>query len=90
MKLKIEVTAEHIREGTPSDTSSCAVALAIKQALPKVYEVEVDDMISFKDEEGYRNTAELSDEVKKFMDRFDNNEPVEPISFETDAYTREP
>jgi len=36
-KLTIEVTQKHIGEGLPNDCDSCAISLAFRDALVKVY-----------------------------------------------------
>src|SRR5271170_7675821 len=82
--IDLNVTKSHIATGKQSSTQ-CPIALAL---IDKRYEeVNVGEL---KDEayfyyEGVDYIAELSKRAIKFIDKFDNNEPVKPFSFRLTA-----
>jgi hypothetical protein len=82
--MRICVSQEHINRGRRGDPCSCAVALAIRDALPgttpEVAPVVVY-LLGFAGL-GLRPTAPLPPEATRFIDRFDRREAVAPFEFD--------
>jgi hypothetical protein len=86
--MKITVTAEDIREGTPGDPTNCPVARAVKRATGeewlsvftrRVHIWETDDTCF-----GGRGTKKVftnSESLARFIQRFDGLRVVKPASF---------
>jgi hypothetical protein len=75
--MRIRVTARHIKEGTPGESDSCPIALAIQEQTGcRVVDVDSDsvtvDGVSLR----------LGKGVGKFVNRFDGNKVVRPCVFE--------
>lgn len=90
MKLHVKVTPEHIERGEASNTERCALALAVRAAVPHatfVHVVPTDDGLQHID--GYiridDQVVELPVEADYFARRFDNALPVEPIEFDLEV-----
>lgn len=87
----VQVAEQHIANGTPDDSSCCALALAVREMFEGIDEIEVEDdgvRLDMKDMT-YRKFKWLSSRAKEFITKFDHDEPVEPDSFdmrEEDAY----
>jgi hypothetical protein len=71
--MRVKVMQKHIREGRKQSTSTCAVALAIKERF-KANDVMVANMATI-DGINY----ELPEKVHKFIDRFDEGKSVKPF-----------
>lgn len=78
-KIKIQVTAQHIKNGNVCALGSCPIALAVMEQLesPKV---SVAFNCRFIKNEG-TYAYKLSRAAKRFIMRFDNHKPVKPFSF---------
>ncbi len=86
--MLVQVTQEHIAHGVPLEPAECAVALAIR-ALG--VNASVDGSVAFCTKAGGRKiTYELSPLVRAWIGRFDNGEPVEPITFIMEPFFRGP
>jgi hypothetical protein len=83
-QITVRVEQEHIDRGERKQSSCCAVALAIKEQVPGVVDVEVDCVICFQTDDGESYSMTASEEVSKFIDDFDNCQPVEPFQFKID------
>ncbi len=79
--MKIEVTAEHIKNGTQCSSDSCPIALAIVDTLGLgEYFVSGDFIAALRNGREYAWT--VSSEVKAFVGQFDYDRNVQPFSFE--------
>lgn len=75
--LKVDITAEDIAKGVPGSAFSCAFARAMSGAAGMP--VTVDGLyVSFA---GVREPVTLPPDAEKWVERFDNGEPVTPASF---------
>jgi len=85
--MKVQVTNEHIKKGIPCESSSCPVALAVKELFPgkdvavqsfpfnvKVIGVQIDGKSI--------DITEDQLEVNRFVRLFDHWGYVEPFEFE--------
>jgi hypothetical protein len=82
--LRVDVTEEDIREGTPSDTQRCAVARAFERA--SGFECEVDGACLYLGE-GMPPLA-LPESARDFQARYDGpggRWQVLPFAFEVDV-----
>jgi hypothetical protein len=77
--VKIKVTAEDIATGVRCDSDLCAVAQAIYRQTRAGTASVGSDWIAV-DSRSY----ETPFEVAQFIDKFDDQEPVEPFEFELD------
>jgi hypothetical protein len=81
--VTINVTEKHIAEGKPGTADSCAVTLAIEEAISSeavfTYgnHVEIGDNAMDLSCGFYR----VSKTVERFINAFDNKDPVRPFSF---------
>jgi hypothetical protein len=76
-KKKITVTAADIQNGVREDGNCCAIALAARRVFhSRVEEIAVEEWLTV----GAR-TFTLPKNAIRFMDRFDNGQPVRPFSF---------
>lgn len=97
MNIKVIVANKHIEEGLPTMPSLCPVALALREALPFVYQVYVDEdsmsvIFRHQDEDHddlfrySQATLEISEEaefiVEKFIRQFDEHMQVLPFEFD--------
>jgi hypothetical protein len=86
-EIKVSVTAEDIREGTPGDYTSCPVALALRRALGDVSEIEVDNVeAEIFLTNGDSLSLRLPPDAGRFINEFDCQRPVEPFEFELELY----
>ena len=81
--MKIEVTQAHIDAGRPGNCCACPVALAIQEALPKVWNVSVASFIRLKATDGTYVDCLVPPAVSVFIDAFDDGGPkrVQPFTF---------
>jgi hypothetical protein len=80
-KITINVTAEDIENGVPKNICYCAIALAVKRALP-AHDVSIDDdCVSLTDVESYYEDYPLPDSALVFIDQFDSGKKPQPFSF---------
>ncbi len=84
MKLKVNVTQEHIDKGVPEMACSCPVAKAVAELLNDGF--ASTDGVSLTVEDSQRHTQAfantLPDEVLCFVSDFDHGKPVKPFSFD--------
>jgi hypothetical protein len=73
--MKIQVTAEHIRDGQRCNSARCPIALALQEP---AWEARAGAILAVLSDGFYR----LPYEVRKFMRDFDRGLPVEPFEFE--------
>jgi hypothetical protein len=86
----ITVTADHIEHGVNADCRACPIALAIAEAVTEpgiVVAVFQNDARIWRPIQGSSlheplYTADLPDAARQFIVAFDNDEHVEPFSFE--------
>jgi hypothetical protein len=82
--LAVEVTADDIRLGKPSSICECAIALAISR-LPGVDSVFVEFgsvLVRYViDGLRYGATYNLPEPACDFIEAFDREQPVEPVTF---------
>ena len=81
--MYVEVNEEHIANGTPESSESCAVALAIFERTGKRVFV-CDDEIRWYRGPRFLRAVEPPLCVKDWIKRFDAGEKVEPFGFELD------
>ena len=79
MNITIQVTQEHIDEGTEGRCTNCPVALAIKEHLKPEYQVKV-----FGSHYNINSDTPLylPDKVTYRINRFDDGFGMEPFEFE--------
>ncbi len=86
--MVVKVTAKHIRKGIRLSICDCPIALALKEQLHKI--VEVDDIFiayhTYGPAQGKR-WSKTPSPVRSFMIKFDHCKPVKPFSFEA-SFTR--
>ena len=75
--LLLHVTADDIAIGIPSKPYQCAVALALKRAMPDGGSYYVDQAMLRAGSRRWIATTKLS----TFIDRFDGRKPVKPTKF---------
>jgi hypothetical protein len=79
----IRVTADHIKRGEPQDSEKCPIALAMKEQRGDY--VDVDGCHAWyhpPGNDGGALTADLPEEARKFVDRFDHgDETAGPFEF---------
>lgn len=80
----INVTAEHIAKGVRDSCSHCPVALAIREALPHGPGLWVDSAHVTVGKSGHWTEVGLPDAVTRFIEAFDQGDPVQPFAFELD------
>lgn len=81
--MKIKVTEKHIANGLRDDCTNCAVALAMKEALPKFNQIYVGTRGATGHSRGWIAFHKpLPEEVTEFIISFDRGESVEPFEFE--------
>lgn len=80
MKVTIEVTPEDIVDGERFNSCRCPIALATKRVLPdRPVDVHRAGMIVGGDE------IKLPWRAQDFIARFDDEKPVDPITFEIEV-----
>lgn len=90
MKIRIDVTAFDIANGSPSTPSSCPIALAYRRQFPESGPIAVHfDSINKIDKAGHaKQLFGLPAEAALFMEEFDDadgpDELPSPISFEVE------
>lgn len=99
MKIKVDVTQECIRMGTPGRKCSCPVAIAfIRHSDLSFSSISVDDWVIegrycrylYRDDDGemvgpYRPfRVQTPSSVRKFITDYDLGLPVSPFSFEVE------
>jgi hypothetical protein len=77
----IEVTAEDLRTGIPSEISQCPIALAVKRALPWAVIVYVSTLIYVTDATGQRYFVHVPPSLWMTIHDIDAGLPVRPFSF---------
>lgn len=75
--MEIKVTLEHICHGQHHKGDACPVALALREAFPNK-KVWVDPLYTIEIGEDVYVAPE---EVRQFVERFDDGEEVEPFAF---------
>jgi hypothetical protein len=85
----VSVTAEHIAEGARQDAERCAIALALRDALPDIEYIGVSgESVALwpRTSDPWTEENEIAPpfEVVTFIKAFDNDLPVEPFTFELD------
>lgn len=78
-EITITVTQEDIDQGIRNDCDKCPIARAIARELPGS-EPSVGDMVDLYGK-GYYGDAHLSHLATKFINDFDNGNPVVPQAF---------
>ena len=84
-RVRAAVTAEHIAEGRRNSLSRCPVALALRDAIPGIVEIEVDCAgVWWRDDRGWAFSLErMPRAVARWIRAFDHGTwPVEPFTFE--------
>lgn len=88
--FKIRVTQEHIDNGIQGSCWNCPIALAFDEVTKRLgiftpFRVTVDaiDVLVWLpfDDYGHWISVPLSRRARKFVKKFDDNKPVEPITF---------
>jgi len=79
--MKIQVTAEHIRQGTRECPSSCPIALALQAN--GFIDVEVARVIQFRTRDTTLYALWPGFIVEEFIRRYDNDDSVRPFEFDT-------
>ncbi len=83
--MEIKVTAKHISKGVRLSPCNCPVALALKEQMHKVVNVDSMSMmyasISRESTSGWRQ-ADTPRKVRGFILRYDYGKTVKPFSFD--------
>jgi hypothetical protein len=80
MKVRVEVTKNHIQRGRKGNVNYCPIALALKEQLG-LRQVRVGGIhITFGPQFGGLSVR-LPRQAAKFITAFDEKEPVKPFSF---------
>ena len=85
MRKLIKVRARHIKAGIQNKSTSCPVALAIREQINAgVVDVFMNEISINQD---YGNTADMPRSVSRFVDKFDKNgkRAVKPFNFYLDV-----
>ena len=78
----VKVMQRHIDKGIGGDCGKCPIALALLDVGFTHVDVDTNNiMINYKDKTYY---IDLPDEAVEFIERFDNELPVNPFSFSID------
>lgn len=77
--LKVQVTADDIREGKREDSLHCPIALALQRLLGQPWRVGTN----VAQGPNWGESADLPPAAREFVLRFDLGLPVEPFEFET-------
>lgn len=77
--MRVEVKAEHIREGRPDDAGRCPVALALHEATGK--RCSATWRALFLD----GACLPIPKDVQEFVCRFDYGQPVAPFAFDLEV-----
>lgn len=90
MKINITVTKEHIKNGKIKSNSCCPIALSFENH-PDVDHVSIFEdhaWLFMKKKKGEIKTLmkqyDFNEAMKNFVNKFDNQEPVEPQNFTFD------
>ena len=79
--LEVKVTQEHINRGIRANTNQCPIALALRDIFqiksPKYRDISVDSYTI----KVYRVYFSITKRAKTFMNKFDQNQEVKPITF---------
>ena len=81
--MQIKVTQAHIDSGEHCEANACPVALAVKDVLPEVQSVSVDNFIRLTAADGTFIDFMLPEVVDAFVVAFDDYGPkrVQPFTF---------
>jgi hypothetical protein len=79
--MLIQVTARHITAGTPCTPHSCALALAIADAIPDSEPEVLRNAITIKRPDGGYLSVELPHPVVQFIHAFDDGAECVPFEF---------
>ena len=80
MRTLIKVTKEDIANGCPESTNNCPIARAILRQV-KTDWVSVGYCIKVVDQDAQHLKYKCPRSAKRFINRFDNGEPVKPFNF---------
>ena len=82
-----ELTAEDIEKGDRCNHEACPLARALENMFPG-HSVYVDDYVAVNNKEGETIlNMPLTDPLLTWVDRFDNEKPVEPIKLHIGTHT---
>lgn len=86
MQILVEVTEDHIENGTPDDCETCMVALAIKPYLKRNQDFCIDGTHLLLTTENKDNPKliPLPVEVQFFINKFDSGKRISPFTFKLD------
>jgi len=83
--LKVQVKAKHIKNGVCASTSSCALALAVLDAIPSAVSVIILNDIAITHDDGGYTYYGITRRASNFIDTFDwqeySDKRVKPTSF---------
>jgi hypothetical protein len=88
MRIRVKLTQEDIDDGIPTDAEACPIATFILRHLcqqtiaPTVRVRYRTATIVYRS--GMMMEAELPRKATRFIDRFDDGDPVDPINFNLD------
>lgn len=83
MHVHVEVTAEDIERGVRKDCARCPIARALVRAMPAhSVEVESEIVMAWATEPPLVETATLPHAAAAFVNAFDHDRTVEPLSFD--------
>jgi hypothetical protein len=75
-KLRVRVLKRHILKGIPASVCSCPIALAVREVGTQKKKVSV----TFEIQVG-KKYYDLPTVANRFINKFDDGEPVKPFSF---------
>lgn len=87
-RIAITVGPAEIAAGVPGDGNGCPIALAIRGGLPANYaSVDVSYIeIGVNRGEVYPFRYEPTEEMRRFIEAFDDGRPVSPVTFFLDVW----
>jgi len=81
----VKVTQKHIKKGKCWETTKCALALAVLDAIPTAVRVSICSSIVVTHKDKTESTFDLTKRANKFIDAFDNKKfdkkEVKPTTF---------
>lgn len=81
MKITVNVTANDIKHGKPTEPCLCPVARALRRKGDKNGPVGVGFYYADFRKDGFFRQFELPSHVRQFIRNFDRNLPVKPFKF---------
>lgn len=91
MKLNVDVTTYHIRNGERKNCERCAIAMAITPLLPVKHHASVSpEAVHVRHDRGmlgyeFKGISPLPQVAIEWIEQYDSGLPVKPITFEIEV-----